>query len=138
MKKQISIIVITLVLLAVSLCGCNGDNTTTDDGSNGETNGGNGLETSDDPTKFYGTWLEEIDFEGTPMTMRHTYSSNGTYTFEILERDHLDTGTWVLEDGNLTTSTSHITIYTYSFSDGDATLTLTDVTTGDVSILSKR
>ncbi|UCF13740.1 MAG: hypothetical protein JSW06_05660 [Thermoplasmatales archaeon] len=138
MKKQILIIVIMLVLLAVCLCGCTEDKTTTDDESNGGTNGGNGAETSDNSSKFYGIWIEETDMEGTPMTMRHIYSSNGTYTFEILERNHSDTGTWALDDGNLTTSTSHITIYTYLFSDGDTILTLTHVTTEEVSILTKQ
>lgn len=71
------------------------------------------------------------------MTMRHIYSSDGTYIFEILDREHLDTGTWEVENGTLITSTTHLTIYTYSLSDNDATLTLIDVTTEEVSILLK-
>ena len=118
------------LLISVCLCGCN-ENNITDDDSNNETNGDNG-------TRFYGKWLEEAENEGMNLTMRHTFSSNGTYTFEILDNDHSDTGTWELVDGNLTTITSRITIYSYSFSDNDTTLTLTDITTEDKSILLKQ
>ncbi len=134
MKKHILIVGIMLVLFVFILSGCTSDQTTTDDESNGGANGGgNGTETTDDPTKFYGTWIEEDvpGSNGETRTIRHTFSSDGTYTFEILERDISDTGTWVLEDGQLTTNTNSVNIYTYSFSDNDTTLTLT--TTDNVS-----
>ena len=62
----------------------------------------------------------------------------GYYSFELVEQGHIDLGEWNVEDGNLTTSTSSIHIYTFSFSDNDATLTLTDVSTLEVSVLSKQ
>ena len=138
MKKQILILSIILMILTICFCGCNEEKDSTDDDLEGETNGENEEETTVDPSKFYGSWLEESENEGTIMTMRHTYASDGTYTFEILDREHSDTGTWVLEGGNLTTTTSRVTIYTYSFSEDYTVLTLTDVTTMDVSVLTKQ
>lgn len=138
MKKQMLLVGIIFFLLVIIICGCTQEKTITNNESDDVTNDGNGGENSDDSSKFYGVWVEVADNQGTTMTMKHTYFEDGTYTFEILDIDHLDSGTWAVEDDKITTITSHVNIYSYAFSDNDTKLTLTDITTEEQSILSKQ
>ena len=138
MKKYLLFLKMFSILLILLLCGCTQEQKITNDDSDEVENDVNGEENSDDSQKFYGIWLEESENEGETMNMRHTFSEDGTYTFEILNFDHIDSGSWSVEDDKITTLTSHVNIYTFAFSNNYNTLTLIDITTKEQSILTKQ
>jgi hypothetical protein len=106
MKKQLVIIGITLLLLAVVLSGCN-------QVSNPQ---------KSDKDKFVGTWIENTN--STPKS-RITFFFDGTFV------NPAASGTWELKDGKLVMVTIaegqiETNVCDYTFSNNDNTMTLTD------------
>ena len=103
MKKQLIIIGITLLLLAVGLSGCNEDGNTVNTEKN----------------KFVGTWQNTT----LGFTTTITLFSNGTC--KVMTGN----GTWDLKDGKLVITlrvNDKSTTYTYAFFNNDRTLSLTE------------
>jgi len=114
MKKQLIIVGIIVLLVAVGLSGC--------------TN--NPLDT--ERNKFIGTWTRDI---GYGYTVIYTYFSDGTFTDE-----NSNGGTYDMKDGKfvMTYENGNSLVYNYSFSDNDKTLTLTKVGTSSSEVYTKQ
>ncbi len=102
MKKQLLLIGITVVLIAVGLSGC------TEEENNDNTYGNN------DKAKFVGTW--RYDSESTQL--KYTFNSDGTYSHGSIN------GTYEIEDGKLVLHGFATLRYEYEFSDNDSTITI--------------
>lgn len=114
MNKQLLIVGIAILLLAVGLSGCN------------EQTG-----TSSEENKFLGTWTDNTG----EIT---TFYSDGTFTSKLW--NVTGTGTWEIKDGKLKTVFigGILLDYDYSFSNNDETLTLTNVDTGSIYVYTKQ
>lgn len=117
MKKQIIIVgIVVLVLAVVGLTGCFGNN------DNG--NGGKG-----DTSTFYGTWeIQSYTVDGNPQQLSGTVEFKSDGTSSGIINGEIESGTWRVKDGKYcgtVSSSSEEDCYDYSFSNGDSTLTFT-------------
>ncbi|MCJ7571693.1 MAG: hypothetical protein MUO82_07435 [Candidatus Thermoplasmatota archaeon] len=111
MKKQLMIIGIILILLAVGLSGCNEDTSKLDE------------------EKIIGSWTKRVMHEGSIESNTYIFYSNKTFKVTgSYENESLNiNGTW-----NITNKTLYMTIEGetktayYKFSDNNKTLILTD------------
>lgn len=138
MKKYVLLFRFISIILLFFLIGCTEKQTTVDEESDNNADNVNGDITDNIIERFYGTWFEEVENDGVTMTIRHIFSEDGIYNFEILNIGLLNNGTWSVEEDKISTITSHVNIYSYVFSDNYKTLTLTDITTKEKSILKKQ
>jgi len=138
LKKYVLLFRFISIILLFFLIGCTEKQTTVDEESDNNADNVNGDITDNIIERFYGTWFEEVENDGVTMTIRHIFSEDGIYNFEILNIGLLNNGTWSVEEDKISTITSHVNIYSYVFSDNYKTLTLTDITTKEKSILKKQ
>ena len=123
------------------MSGCTKEKPEDETENENDTNGENRTETTEDPKKFYGTWNEEnaVDFESGEATITHIYYANGTYNFEMITttRTLSEISIWELDNGTLITTTSQVYTCNYSFFVNYSTLTLIQLPSEDISILTK-
>jgi len=120
MKKQLMIIGITALLIAVGLSGC------TQESSNEESE--NDTETTDGTSKFIGIWNIDLDGNVSGYTSSFecideawTFYINGTLeiltTYEEGGGIGISKSTWYLEDGKLHTLADYNLLYEFTNSD---------------------
>jgi hypothetical protein len=118
MKKQLAIIGIIALLVCVGLSGCQESNLS-----------------NLDKDKFVGTWNGTVPAFGTDEKTFILFSNN-TFAIRTLNLN----GTWEIIDGKLVFPVDEggQLIYSYIFSNNDRTLTITEVKTGDSSVLTRQ
>lgn len=128
MKKKFLIPLVTILLLIVSLCGCfqNEENST---------------KLSSEEKRFLGSWANSTKFQGKTITITYNFSPNKTY--EVTAESGSDkvsySGTWKIRDDILFIAIEGRTQSgDYQFLDNDTTLILTDMNTGNNTILKKQ
>lgn len=120
MKKQLILVGITLLILAVGLSGC------TDDTNNFS---------KINKEKILGRWTETIP--GTPLIVTMNFFTNNSY-YESLNETRI-WGTYTLTDGTITLQSGGATHrFEYSFSNNENTLTLLQTENGEVYLVLTR
>jgi hypothetical protein len=120
MQKQCLIIGILLLLITISLSGCNQSN--------------------NEREKFIGTWITELKqnpMGGNNYTETRIFYANGSYVTTNMGLGRIP-GTWRLSDGTLIIDTYFPGNYHYSFSQNNSILTLTSVAGGFIENLTKQ
>jgi hypothetical protein len=126
MKKQLIIPGMVVLLLVINFSGC--------------------IETKNsqnniDEGKLIGIWTNTSLAEGNVVTLSYTFLSNYTYIVSInyLENTSTYIGTWKITDNNLIVIIEGRTLTgNYEFSNNDKTITITDTSSGSVTILTKQ
>lgn len=126
MKKQLIIPGMVVLLLVINFSGC--------------------IETKNsqnniDEEKLIGIWTNTSFAEGNVITLSYTFLSNNTYlvSMSYLENTSTFNGTWKITDNNLIVIIEGRTLTgNYEFSNNDKTITITDISSGSVTILTKQ
>ncbi len=124
MKKQLIIIGIIIILLAVGLSGCEENNL------------------SDEEKKFVGTWVDSESYEGR-MTVSFIFSSDKTFEMILTYAGGTNrtSGTWIIVDDilglNITELNMLSAAYKYNFTNNDNTLTIVD-DSGNIGVFTKQ
>lgn len=125
MKKQLMIIGIIVILLAVGLSGCNEDNTTF----------------HSDEEKFIGTWIYSFTYEGIKATVTYKFFINKTVVIvgSAGGVEQSVSGTWNITNNMIVLASSEDEIIAgeYSFSSNNKTLTITP-SSGDSLVLTRK
>ena len=119
MEKQLVIVGIIVLLIAVGLSGCT-----------------NPLS---DKSKFVGAWSGTYQLpplSNLPVSI--TFLSDGTYSASFFSGS--ESGTWDITDGKLvkTAGSNPTLVYTYSFSNNDKSVTVTSTTQNEQWSLTKQ
>jgi len=127
MKKQLMIVGIIVILLIVSLSGCN------------EKNDNNTVQS--DEEKIIGTWTFSGKYKNNTLNASYIFSSNKTFQVITSYIDIVATqnGTWNITDNKLfiiLKGQNTITNY-YAFSNDNTRLTLTN-STGNIVVFTKQ
>jgi len=115
MKKQLMIVGISFLLLAVGLSGCNEDNNTV----------------QSDEEKIIGKWIYSVSISENTVSLSYNFSSNKMFQSINLDNGKVNTvnGTWNIIDNKLLIILENITITNdYKFSNNNKTLTINDDT----------
>lgn len=126
MKKKLIIHLIAILLILVNLIGCleneNNQNKT-------------------DEEKLIGIWTNTSSFNGNIITITYTFLSNNTYIVSLKTSQNTSTysGTWeIINKSLIVTIEGKTNTGDYEFSNNDKTITITDPSSGNITILTKK
>ena len=125
MNKNLIIFGIAVLLVCITLSGCNESN--------------NSFKSDED--KITGTWVITDVYENSTLTITYSFLANNTY---IVTRTYLDdilnfNGIWRIVDNKLVVTIEGETqTGNYKFSNNDKTLTITDNMSNTTTVLTKQ
>jgi len=123
--KNVLAVGIMLLLLVVSLSGCNESN--------------NSIKSDED--RVTGTWIVSEFYEGSTRTVTYIFSSDKSYEVIVTYKDLKESfnGTWKIVDNQLIVTIQAETLTgNYQFSNKDKTLTITDTISKISTVLTKQ